>query len=178
MTWVDDVLHFWFEELETKDWFATRPALDDDIRKRFGALLETQRGDPPDVAALDARAHLATVIVLDQFSRNVHRGTADAFAADAAALQVTLHAMESGLDRTLPPHERRFLYMPLMHSEDPAMQTRSIDAFASLDMPEVMRFAEGHRRTVERFGRFPSRNAALGRASTDAERVEPDPENP
>jgi uncharacterized protein (DUF924 family) len=112
---------------------------------------------------------LATLIVLDQFSRNMFRGSAKAFAADGSALALPRAAVDAGLDRQLDTEARLFIYLPFEHSEDLRDQTRSVELIAALDNPEWDRYAIAHRDIIERFGRFPHRNEALGRASTDEE---------
>lgn len=174
--WADAVLAFWFGELSPKDWWSASPALDARIAERFGARYRSLRDVPPQLAPLDARAHVALVIVYDQFARQLHRGSAHAFGTDPLALAVACDAIDRGLDAALERSERHFLYMPFMHSEDAAMQLRSIALFTALasagpDQAQALRSAEDHRATIERFGRFPYRNAALGRHSTDEERA-------
>ncbi len=171
MKWSDAVLRFWFDELRPADWWSAAAAVDDAVRSRFADLHRTLAPCPPDSTTLDAGGHLAVVIVLDQFSRHLHRGSARAFACDAAALASTIDALDRGLDAQLPSARRHFLYMPLMHSEDPRMQQRSVELFATLDDPRAVRSANEHRDIILRFGRFPSRNAVLGRPSTDDERA-------
>jgi uncharacterized protein (DUF924 family) len=167
--WVDDVLAFWFDELSPADWWRADARLDETIRLRFGALRERLVRLPPKLDELDARGHVAAVIVLDQFSRNLLRGSRAAFDADAVALDVTLDAIERSLDVELAPPERQILYMPLMHSESPDIQARSLERFALLSDPRTLRSAKQHAETIRRFGRFPYRNEALGRASTAEE---------
>ncbi|HWA89990.1 MAG TPA: DUF924 family protein [Rhizomicrobium sp.] len=169
MTSLSAVHSFWFSELGPADWFAVNPKTDEAIRARFGDLYAAMKASPPDPATLDARAHLAAVIVFDQFPRNLFRGTADAFATDAPALALSRDAVERGLDKGMSAHERQFLYMPFQHSESKADQARSLALFATVDLPEAQRFAQEHKEVVDRFGRFPYRNAALGRASTPDE---------
>ena len=118
----------------------------------------------------DAPDHLlAAIIVLDQFSRNLHRGSAKAFAADPIALALTGIALERGWDAAMTPEQRQFLLMPLMHSERRADQDRALVEFERLGDPEVLAFAKRHHDQIARFTRFPGRNAALGRRTTAAE---------
>jgi uncharacterized protein (DUF924 family) len=161
----DDVLAFWFAD--PARWWKKDPSFDDEIRARFSGLHHViQRGGREDW--LDtAHPSLAYVVVLDQFSRNMFRGSARMYEGDARALAAARHALDRGFDRGLTPDERMFLTMPLMHSEEMADQDRCVELFASL--PEWLRFAEEHRATVARFGRFPHRNALLGRVSTEEE---------
>lgn len=167
MSWQESVIRFWFDELGQDDWFSARPEVDAAIRARFGELHAALKQDPPDLDALDAEGHVAAVIVFDQFSRNLFRRSAEAYATDGLALALARHAVDNGLDESLGPGQRQFLYLPFMHSEDRAMQGRSVALFARL--PDVVRYAEHHKSVVDRFGRFPHRNAMLGRPSTEAE---------
>lgn len=169
MSWVQDVHHFWFGELGPADWFVVKSAVDDAIRGRFAPLYETLKASPPSPATLDARGHLAAVIVFDQFPRNLFRHTAQAFASDALALAVSRDAVARGMDEGLGPHERQFLYMPFMHSEDAKDQAACERLFATLDVPEAVRSAREHKQIIDRFGRFPYRNQALGRVSSAEE---------
>jgi uncharacterized protein (DUF924 family) len=166
--WAREVLHFWFSELEERDWWAKSPALDERIRTRFAALHERLAG----VGAGEvhgSEAILAAVIVLDQFSRNLFRGSALAFAADPVARRLARDAIAAGYDRAMQPAERLFLYMPFEHSEDLADQQRSVELIASIGRDDWTRFADAHKAIIDRFGRFPHRNVALGRASTPEE---------
>jgi|HigsolmetaAR201D_1030396.scaffolds.fasta_scaffold00937_13 uncharacterized protein (DUF924 family) len=166
--WVDDVLRFWFHELTPQQWFSKDEQLDREVRERFGALheaLATHALAVPD----SARAMLAAVLVLDQFSRHIHRDTEQAFAFDPHALQLARQAIERNYDRDLAVNERKFLYMPFMHSEDLETQSRCVELFSALGDAESLRFAVEHHDIVHRFGRFPHRNAILGRDSTAEE---------
>ena len=164
---VDEVLEFWFAD--PARWWKKDPAFDAEIRSRFSELHELiERGEQEDWRKAP-RGALAYVIVLDQFSRNMFRGTARMFASDARAIAAARAAIEGGDDQALDPAERTFLYMPFMHSEDHADQERSVALFQSLSAPDQVRYAEQHRDIVRRFGRFPHRNELLGRASTPEE---------
>jgi uncharacterized protein (DUF924 family) len=114
---------------------------------------------------------LAAIILLDQFSRNIHRGSAEAFAADDLAASMTVEALTRGYDQRLAPERRVFLLMPLMHAEDGPLQALSVEQFEKLGIEENAAFARAHREVFERFGRFPGRNAALGRRTTAEEQV-------
>ncbi|WP_448657596.1 DUF924 family protein [Sphingomonas sp. CJ99] len=162
------VLDFWLD-LPTEVQFRADPDLDRAIAQRFGALRD-------DVLASDARqwrddsdALLAAVILLDQFSRNIHRGTAAAFAGDPLALELTLSAIRRGWHADETGVRATFLFMPLMHAEQVALQRFAIECFAAAGLDEQVRFGREHLAVIERFGRFPGRNEALGRATTDAE---------
>ena len=166
--WVGDVLAFWFEELREADWFTRSDTIDARIRNRFLELHErlTQAGT---IAVTSARSALATVLVLDQFSRNLFRGTARAFAADAQALWLARQAIDRGFDQAMTPVQRLFLYLPFEHSEDPADQALSVALIRRLGRDDLTRYAEAHKAIIDRFGRYPHRNAALGRTSTAEE---------
>ena len=166
--WADEVIRFWFEELRDEDWFKRDAALDERIRSRFGELHSALRAHPPEPAGLDAKTLLAAVLVFDQFSRNLFRDSATTYATDAHALELARHAVATGLDRQLEDRQRYFIYMPFMHSEDRAMQAESARLFKTIP-GDGGQWAEHHRAIVDRFGRFPHRNALLGRASTAEE---------
>jgi uncharacterized protein (DUF924 family) len=162
------VLDFWFRELGPQDWFGAGERLDTIVRRRFGDLHEHAVSGALDGWAQTPLGRLALIIVLDQFSRHIHRGTARAFAADAKAQELTLEALAAHEDEHLAFGQRHFLYMPLMHAESPALQQRSLDRFAALQAfaADLLQFAQSHSDEVQRFGRFPQRNAALGRVSS------------
>jgi len=161
-------------------WFGGRRH-DAHIRERFGADLERAARGALDPWAAHPRGALALVIVLDQFSRHIHRGTPAAFAQDPKAQSVVLAGLSAGHDAALQPVERAFFYIPLEHAEDRALQRRSVALHEALvdSVPETHRdryrdflhHARIHHDIVERFGRFPHRNRVLGRQSTDAERA-------
>ncbi len=165
--WIEDVYRFWFEAPE--HWFGPDPTFDAEIRRRFTELYETLKRDAP--LALSPRWSVAAVIVLDQFPRNMFRGTVQEFATDSQALSIARAALSDGADQQIRVDEKLFLYMPFMHSEDPADQTRSVGLFASLDIPEMLKAAKEHKLVIDAFGRFPHRNNVLGRDSTPEEIV-------
>ncbi|MEZ5853669.1 MAG: DUF924 family protein [Hyphomicrobiaceae bacterium] len=169
LQWVADVLQFWLHETPREAWFKSTPEQDRAIAERFGGLHAELHDRPPDPDELDAETALATLIVLDQFSRNMFRGTPKAFASDATARAIATAAVDAGLDRQLPPEARIFLYLPFEHSEDIADQDRSVALFASLGLAKYEPYAKSHRDIIARFGRFPHRNAILGRPSTPEE---------
>lgn len=167
--WVEEVLDFWFRELAREAWFAKSEATDALIRSRFLKLYEQIAALPPEAAWTSPRRALATILVLDQFPRNMFRGTPRAFATDRQARDVALGAIERGWDEGLDKDARAFLYLPLEHSEVLSDQERAVELFARLGDAEYLRYAVAHRDIIARFGRFPHRNAVLGRTSTPDE---------
>jgi uncharacterized protein (DUF924 family) len=166
--WVGEVLHFWFDELAPADWFAKNDAIDARIRDRFLTLHERLAAD--DGLGVSApRTTLAAVIVLDQFSRNSFRGSPRAFAADPSARRLARTAIEQGFDRVMNKEERLFLYMPFEHSEDREDQSLSVNLITQLADDDWTRYAMAHKVIIDRFGRFPHRNAILQRHSTTDE---------
>jgi uncharacterized protein (DUF924 family) len=176
----DEVLDFWFGREgepgygEFRDaWFQKDAEFDREVQERFGTLYERAAAGELDGWRDDARSCLALVICLDQFPRNMFRGDGRTHATDAQAVDTASHALERALDRELPPFQRMFLYMPFMHSEDLEDQRRSVELFGRLaekpGAPDVTSYAVGHMEIVERFGRFPHRNAILGRETTPEE---------
>ncbi len=168
---IDDILNFWFEEIEPAQWWAKDDAFDQALRTRFGALHQRAANCELYGWRSSGRGRLAEVIVLDQFSRNLFRGAARAFACDPLALGLAQTALEFGVDQSLSPVERSFLYMPFMHSESMAIHDVGIRLFEALAIKANFDSAVQHRAIIERFGRYPHRNAVLGRVST-AEEVE------
>ncbi len=167
--WVPQIMHFWFEQLEPVAWFAGAPELDEIIWDRFGDLRQDLKAAPPDPADLDGAGHVAAVIVFDQFSRNMFRRSAEAFATDPLALALAQDAIARNLDLALHPRELQFLYMPFMHAENRALQEKSIELFSRIGVPGVVEFAQSHKEVIDRFGRFPHRNKTLKRDSTPEE---------
>ncbi len=163
------VLDYWFDELKPQQQFAKDDAVDAEIARRFGHARDVVLASGAAGWRDDPEALLAAVILLDQFSRNIHRGTPEAFAADPLALALTLEAIGKGWDRDLVPERATFLYMPLMHAESVEAQRMCLEKFTALGRAENLRFAMEHAVVIEQFGRFPSRNAALGRESTAEE---------
>ena len=183
-----DVLDFWLGDgmargWPSKDmnkrWFQGGAKLDQDIKTRFGADVEQAIGGALKHWESQAESRLALIILLDQFSRNVFRATAQAFAGDARARSMTLQALAASEDLQLPWVARVFLYMPLMHAEDAALQQESVQRFSQLRdeapaklKPHIegsLKFAHEHQQIIARFGRFPYRNAVLNRSSTPEE---------
>ncbi len=166
----DEVLAFWFAEGREKQWFGGGEAFDSLVRTALAAAHEAALAGSLDDWRRTAKGCLALCILLDQYPRNVHRGSPRAFANDAAALAVTRHALAQGFDAELSQVERVFLYLPLEHSEELADQEHCVTLTAALsENPEWLRYAEAHRDVIARFGRFPHRNEILGRDSTPEE---------
>ena len=172
-----ETLEFWFgtpPHAARAEWFRKDPAFDSTIRQRFGDAIEAALAGTTDTTVDDdLRDSLAYVVLLDQFTRNAFRDTPRAFAGDRQALSVALALVDAGLDSSLDHFERWFLYMPFQHAESLAMQQRSIALFTRLAAeaadPALLGWAEKHEVIIRRFGRFPHRNAILGRASTPEE---------
>ena len=166
--WAAQILNYWFEELQPEAWFRKDEGVDAVIRARFGALYEQLAQIGPEQLTTPLES-VAAVIALDQFPRNLFRDSPRAFATDALALSIAQHAIATGLDEPLTQQQRLFLYMPFQHSEDRAVQARSIELFTRLGLQDNLDYAHRHKKIIDRFGRFPHRNAMLGRESTTEE---------
>ncbi|WP_343525617.1 DUF924 family protein [Sphingomonas sp.] len=164
-----DIVDFWFA-LPPEKHFAKDDALDRVIAERFGGLRDQVLATEAIGWRDDPDTLLAAILLLDQFSRNLHRGSAQAYAADPLALELCLSAIDAGWEYHYPPDRLAFVYMPLMHAESRAMQDLSVAKFAELGREDNLAFARDHRDVIRRYGRYPSRNEALGRASTEDER--------
>ena len=164
-----DVLDFWFSDAMTPHWFAKSDAIDDRIRHRFADTYHAAHRRELDGWAATPDGALALVIVLDQFPRNIFRGTGRAFESDDIALDHARAAVDAGFDRQIAPDRRAFLYLPFEHSEDLPDQTRSVELFEALGIPDYLDYAIRHREIVARFGRFPHRNLLLDRPDTPDE---------
>lgn len=168
-TEAEEVLHFWLVETPVERRFIRDRLLDEMINEGFGDLYMRLTCNVPPAWQADPRSLLAAVIVLDQFSRNLFRDDPLAYAQDKKARELVQAALDKGWDQKLGVEERWFLYMPLMHSEDLADQELSVNLYRQLGMKDVLDFAIRHRDQIARFGRFPQRNAVLGRTSTPEE---------
>jgi uncharacterized protein (DUF924 family) len=166
---IDEIIRFWFEELQPKDWFRTDESVDGTIASRFGATYQDLRLGVPAFWLDTPEGFLAATLLLDQFPRNMFRGEARAFATDELALALAKRAIAEGIDIKLSPEQRSFIYLPFQHSEDKADQARSVALFTALGQPLGHDFALRHQAIIDRFGRFPHRNAILGRKSTQEE---------
>lgn len=178
-TTAQDALDFWFAAANAAHWFAADDAFDAQIRERFGAAVQAAAEGRLDDWARTPAGWLALLIVLDQFPRNLYRHDPRAWATDAGAQRMALSGLARGDDRQLPAVQRVFAYLPLEHAEDIALQRRSVALFEALraEVPteqrrlfeEYLDYARRHLEVIARFGRFPHRNAALGRPSTPEE---------
>ena len=161
--WRADILKFWFG-LDRQQWWKADPALDHQIKQRFLKLWAEKRELPVECFLGDPLTTLAAVILFDQLPRNMFRGDAQQFATDHLALAIAREAVDRGLDEELQPWERGFLYMPFQHSENLDDQNRSLLLFTRLGDDYQLGYAKKHHDVIKRFGRFPHRNAMLGRA--------------
>lgn len=164
-----EVLDFWFEQHGPEDWFAKNPEFDAKIRARFGSLHAVAVRGELDNWADTPEGALALILVLDQFSRNLYRNSAKAFASDAKVLRLARQVMDRNLVNGFGARERVFIFLPFEHSEDPRDQELSVKYFAPYADKIYVDAAEKHKAIIDRFGRFPHRNAALGRESTPEE---------
>lgn len=162
--WRADVLKFWFS-LKPEQWWKTDAALDNRIKHNFLKLWFEKRQLTAVAFLADPLTALAGVILFDQFPRNIFRGHADAYSTDHIALAIAKAAIGRGLDKELAPDERKFLYMPFQHSENLDDQNHAVLLFTELGDDHQLGYAKHHREIIERYGRFPHRNAILGRAS-------------
>ncbi|MGH6865121.1 MAG: DUF924 family protein [Methyloceanibacter sp.] len=166
---IDEVVRFWFEELKPKDWFQPDGGVDGEIEVRFHPLYDELAAGVPESWLARPDGFLAAIIVLDQFPRNMFRGQSRAFATDEAGLALAKRAVDEGIDARLPPKQRPFIYLPFQHSEEASDQEKSVQLFTALGNPLNLDYALRHEVIIERFGRFPHRNAILGRTSTEEE---------
>lgn len=165
----EDVLSFWFTEISPAQWWSAKPEFDGEIARRFGGLHQSASRAELFAWRSEPRGRLAEVIVLDQFSRNVHRNTPLAFASDPLALGLAQEAIAAGVDKALSQIERNFLYMPYMHSESRLIHVEAERLFSANGLKDNHDFELRHKAIIDRFGRYPHRNAVLGRESTPEE---------
>ena len=168
---VEEVLAFWFAPGGEKRWFEADPAVDDEIARRFGATVAAALAGELAAWAGSPDGALALCLLLDQFPRNIWRGTPRAFCYDTLARKVASDAIAAGHDRAVPASRHLFFYLPFEHSEDLADQKRCMTLMRALGDPEQLGYARRHHDVIARFGRFPHRNAILGRESTEDELV-------
>jgi len=165
----NEILRFWFEEIDPSKWWAKNDNFDSLIRGRFSQVhAQATRCELFEWRA-QAKGRLAEIIVLDQFSRNLFRGSPLAFANDPLALALAQEAVSAKADEGLSPIERSFLYLPFMHSESPRIHELALELYRKNGIQSNLDFEIRHQRIIERFGRYPHRNGILGRQSTDEE---------
>lgn len=165
------VIDFWFNQLEQKQWFIKDTELDNLIRQKFESIHRQARQGELEHWRQSAEGALAEIILLDQFSRNIYRDTAKAFAFDGLALVLAQEAIRRELDNQLSEQQRAFLYMPFMHSESKLIHQTAVELYTRLGNPVNLEFEMKHKKIIDRFARYPHRNAILGRESC-AEEIE------
>ena len=165
----ETIIEFWFAPQHRKLWFNSSAEFDQLIRDQFETTWQAATAGQLQHWQQTATGCLALAIVLDQFPLNMYRGQAKSFSTETQAITVTKHALQQGFDKQLPIEQLAFLYLPLMHSEQLADQELSLQLFSAAGLKENLRFAQHHRDLIARFGRFPHRNAMLGRDSTEEE---------
>lgn len=166
-----EVIAFWFEEIEPKRWFGKDPIFDNTVTQRFAELHARATRCELFAWRQAAAGRLAEIILLDQFSRNIFRDRAQAFAWDALALALAQEAVAQGVDQSLPARQRAFLYMPYMHSESALIHERALELLSAPGLEDNLKFERQHKAIIDRFGRYPHRNALLGRESSAGERA-------
>ncbi|WND02171.1 DUF924 family protein [Temperatibacter marinus] len=160
------ILHFWYDECSPADWFKKSDAFDTLLTERFGRLhQEVLEGVHSDWRR-SPQGRVAEIILLDQFSRNMFRDTPQAFASDYLSLSLSQELISQGLDVNLESKYRKFAYMPFMHSENLEIQKRGIKLFKKLGIEDTLNYMIAHHDVIARFGRFPHRNAILGRENS------------
>lgn len=171
MTAPKEIIDFWVNEVGPEGWYTENPEVDRMIANRFGPDREAAKAGRLDGWQDSAEGSLGLLILLDQFSRNMFRGDAESFAADAKAVAIARTAIMKDQDQEIAPPAQQFFYLPFMHSEDLDVMDYGIGMLRSrTDLANTLLHARAHRRVIERFGRFPFRNAALGRDSSPAEK--------
>lgn len=169
MKTAEDVLKFWFVDHGQKDWFGGGPAFDEKLANAFAeTLLGVSAGEAWGWRATPA-GRLAEILVLDQFSRQIYRGQARAFAQDPMALALAQEMVAAGLDASVEPTQRMFIYLPYMHSESLVVHEETLRLYQGLGIEEALKFEHAHIDVLKRFGRYPRRNLPLGRTSTSVE---------
>lgn len=166
-----DIIDFWFTELQPTQWFRRDAELDRRITERFADVHAAAASGETASWRSAPLGRLAEIIVLDQFSRNMYRDDARAYACDAHAERLAYEAIREGADMEVPPEQRLFFYMPLMHSESKVTHRLALKKFSELGNAEALKYERSHKRIIDRFGRYPHRNEALDRRNTAAEDV-------
>lgn len=166
-----DILTFWFSESSRQRWFRSTPAFDRELERRFLDAYRAASAGRLSDWGWTAEGALALVILLDQIPLNIFRGQPRCFSTEGLALGAATRAIDAGLDRLLPAERKAFLYLPYMHSESLADQARSVELYSQAGLEHHLKWARHHYDIIRRFGRFPHRNAILGRESTAQEQV-------
>jgi len=168
---IDEILQYWFEDIDHSQWFVKDPDFDRELEQRFGGLLTQARNNQLDEWSNTPRGCLALIVLLDQFSRNVYRSTPLSFEADPKALQLTLRGIEKQFDEKLSLEQRSVFYLPLRHAENLQMQKLGLAKTREINDEGygTDKYALNHLAIIERFGRFPHRNMILGRHNTPDE---------
>jgi uncharacterized protein (DUF924 family) len=164
-----EVLGYWFDAVAPDQWFGGSPEVDAELRDRFEGLRAQLLAAGTEGWRNTPETLLAAILVLDQFGRNMFRGTAEAYAGDLLAQQLAALALERDWDQRFAPERRQFMYLPFQHAESRELQAVSIQCYERLGLEKSLDFARQHAEVIARFGRFPTRNAALGRPSTPEE---------
>lgn len=164
-----ELLDFWFSEPMNRHWFKSTPAIDRDIAQRYAKLWHQAAAGELGHWLQSAPTCLALILLLDQLPLNMFRSQAKSFSTEKQAIEACLYGLEQGYDQQLTQAQQAFFYMPLMHSEQLPHQQRSVELYQRAGLTNNLRFARHHCELIERFGRFPHRNAILGRTSTPQE---------
>lgn len=171
MSDISEIISFWFKDLEPKQWYEVDPELDAQIKTRFGALQQSAAQGALDHWQQSSEGALALLILLDQFSRNLFRGSSQSFDADPKARDIARAAIANDYDLNCPDQAQQFFYLPFMHSEEIADQDYGVELFETRARSKDSLHARAHREIIASFGRFPFRNQALGRDTTPAEQT-------
>jgi uncharacterized protein (DUF924 family) len=162
----EDIIGFWFKEIDKSNWFNSTPEFDAYLRERFQGVVRDALNDRLDSWKETPDGSLALVVVLDQFPLNMYRGEAQSFAGESKSREVARNAIDQNFDQSLTDDKKAFLYMPFMHSENIKDQNLSVTLFEKAGLEKNLRFAEHHREIIKRYGRFPHRNKIIGRESS------------
>ena len=165
----NEIIDFWFSELEPNQWWQKDLEFDSMIQRRFGLLYEQAQAGELFQWRETAKGSLAEIIILDQFSRNIYRDKAESFSCDPLALALAQFAIAKGFDLELSETERTFLYLPFMHSESQLIHVEAVKLYEALGNSGNLDFEHKHKAIIDRFGRYPHRNTILGRTSTEEE---------
>ncbi|MBC8508845.1 MAG: DUF924 domain-containing protein [Chloroflexi bacterium] len=166
---IEDIIDFWFSDEARNKWFNSTPEFDDLLRGRYEKTWGLARAETYDHWEDEARGALALIIILDQFPLNMFREDARQYSTEDHARRIARHAIDAGLDKKLSKMQQAFVYLPFMHSESLEDQNLAVELYQQAGLTDNLGYAQHHRGVIQRFGRFPHRNQALGRVSTDEE---------